>query len=122
MSDPLPPIQHDRYGLEPHGIVKPGNVYWNLSTPRLYEEAIRRREGRLAHLGPLVCRTGDHTGRSPLDRFLVKEPSSDEHVWWGDVNRPISQAHWESLKRRMMAHLQDRDLFVQDCFVGADKK
>ncbi|CAN5495913.1 phosphoenolpyruvate carboxykinase (ATP) [soil metagenome] len=110
------------YGLDLNGIVNPGRVYWNLSTPRLYEEAIKRREGRLAQLGPLVCRTGHHTGRSPRDRFLVKEPSSEDKVWWGEVNRPISRQNWESLKRRMLAYLQGKDLFVQDCFVGADKR
>jgi phosphoenolpyruvate carboxykinase (ATP) len=111
----------DGSGLEMHGIEKPGRIYWNLPTPRLYEEAIKRREGRLAHLGPLVVRTGHHTGRSPQDRFLVREPSSEDKVWWGEVNRPISQQSWESLKRRMMASLQGNDLFVQDCFVGAGR-
>lgn len=106
--------------LEAHGIENPGHVYWNLSTPRLYEEAVKRQEGRIAHLGPLVVRTGHHTGRSPLDRFLVKEPSSQEKVWWGEVNRPISQEHYELLRHQMLAYLQGRDLFVQDCDVGAD--
>ena len=64
------------YGLENQGIKNTGFVYWNLSTPLLYEEAIRRREGRMAHLGPLVVRTGEHTGRSPNDKFVVREPSS----------------------------------------------
>ncbi len=105
-----------------HGIVNPGRVYWNLSTPRLYEEAIKRREGRLAHLGPLVVRTGHHTGRSPQDRFLVREPSSEEKIWWGDVNRPVSVGAYESLRQKMLAYLQGRDLFVQDCYVGADKE
>jgi phosphoenolpyruvate carboxykinase (ATP) len=109
-------------GLEQHGIENPGNVYWNLATPRLYEESIKRREGRLAHLGPLVVRTGHHTGRSPNDRFLVREPSSEEHVWWGEVNRPISEEGFESLRRRMLSYLQGRDIFVQDCFVGADER
>ena len=60
------------YDLEKDGIKNTGFVYWNLSTPVLYEEAIRRREGRMAHLGPLVVRTGEHTGRSPNDKFVVK--------------------------------------------------
>src|SRR5690606_25734023 len=105
-------------GLEMNGIVNPGRVYWNLTTPRLYEEAIKRREGRLAHLGPLVVRTGHHTGRSPQDRFLVREPSSEDKIWWGDVNRPISVESFERLQQRMLAYLQGRDLFVQDCYVG----
>ncbi|MGD9712244.1 MAG: phosphoenolpyruvate carboxykinase (ATP), partial [Thermomicrobiales bacterium] len=106
--------------LEAHGIDNPGRIYWNLPTPRLYEEAILRREGKIAHLGPLVVRTGHHTGRSPLDRFLVKEPSSEDRVWWGEVNRPISQEHYGLLRHQLHAYLQGRDLFVQDCLVGAD--
>jgi len=107
------------YGLERHGI-RNANVYWNLTTPLLYEEAIRRREGRLAQGGPLVVRTGHHTGRSPNDRFIVREPTSEAHIWWGQVNRPLEVAHFDSLHRRMRAYLEGRDLFVQDCFVGAD--
>jgi len=84
-------IIHSRYGLERHRIQNVNNVYWNSSTPALYEEAIRRREGHLAHLGPLVVRTGQHTGRSPKDKFVVREPSSAEHIWWGKVNQPMEQ-------------------------------
>ncbi len=108
--------------LEAHGIVNPGRVHWNLSTPRLYEEAIKHREGRIAHLGPLVARTGHHTGRSPKDRFIVDEPSSSGNIWWGEVNRPISQAHYASLRNQMLAYLQGRDLYVRDCYVGADAR
>ena len=103
---------HNQYDLENHGIQNVNAVYWNLSTPMLYEEAIRRREGRLAHLGPLVVRTGQHTGRSPNDKFIVKEPSSVDKVWWGKVNRPMESAKFETLYRRLLAYLQGRDLFV----------
>lgn len=108
------------FGLENHGIRNPDKVYWNLSTPLLYEQAIRRREGRVAHLGPLVVRTGQHTGRSPRDKFVVQEEFSEKHVAWGKVNQPMSEAGFDGLHRRLMAYLQGRDLFVQDCFVGAD--
>lgn len=106
--------------LELHGIRNVNAVYWNLHTPLLYEEAIRRREGRVAHLGPLVVRTGQHTGRSPNDKFIVQEPSSTDKVWWGKVNRPISPEKFNLLRERMLAYLQGKDLFVQDCFAGAD--
>jgi phosphoenolpyruvate carboxykinase (ATP) len=109
-------------GLDRHGISNVNVVYWNLSTPLLYEEVLRRREGRLAHLGPLVVRTGQHTGRAPRDKFIVREPSSDEQVWWGDVNQPLDPAKFAALRGRLLAYLQDRDLFVQDCFVGADPR
>ena len=75
-----PGIQRSRYGLENHGIVNVNDIYWNLSTPALYEEAVRRREGLVAHLGPLIVRTGHHTGRSPNDKFIVREPSSQDNI------------------------------------------
>ena len=110
------------YGLESHGIQNVNSVSWNLSTPLLYEEALRRHEGRLAHLGPLVVRTGQYTGRSPRDKFIVREPSSEQQVWWGDVNRPMDAQQFHVLRGRLLAYLQDRDIFVQDCFVGADPR
>ena len=108
------------YGLEKHGIKNTGFVYWNLSTPILYEEAIRRREGHMAHLGPLVVRTGEHTGRSPNDKFVVREPTSEDKVWWGAVNKAMETEHFASLQNRLLAYLQGKDLFIQDCFAGAD--
>ncbi len=110
---------HQR-GLDDHGIRTTGSVHWNLSTPVLYEHAIRRGEGQLAAEGPLVCRTGAHTGRSPNDKFMVKEPSSEGHIAWGKVNKPVDAAQFDALKRDMLAHLADRDLFVQDLYAGAD--
>ncbi len=107
-------------GLEEIGIGNVNSVYWTLSTPALYEHIIRRNEGRIAHLGPLVVRTGHHTGRSPNDKFIVREPSSEKLVWWGKVNRPMEPHHFDALRRRMMAYLEGRDLYVQDCFAGAD--
>src|SRR5262252_8027631 len=108
--------------LECHGIQNVNTVHWNPSTPSLYEEALRRHEGRLGHLGPLVVRTGQHTGRSPRDKFVVREPSSETQVWWGDMNRAMAPEQFERLHNRLLAYLQDRDLFVQDCFVGADSR
>ena len=108
------------FGLEKQGIKNTGFVYWNLSTPLLYEEAIRRREARMAHLGPLVVRTGEHTGRAPNDKFVVREPSSEAKVWWGPVNKAMEPERFASLQNRLLAYLQGKDLFVQDCFAGAD--
>ena len=114
--------RRSHYGLEKHGIDNVSNIYWNLPAPALYEEAVRRREGWVAHMGPLVVRTGHHTGRSPNDKFIVKEPTSEEHVWWGKVNRPFSEEQFERLYARLLAYLQLKDVFVQDCFVGADPR
>ncbi len=108
------------YGVENHGIRNPGTVYWNLTTPMLYEQATRRNEGRIAHLGPLVVQTGSHTGRSPNDKFVVKEPGSEADIWWGKVNRPFSQENFDYLYRKMLAYSQNRDIFVFDGYVGAD--
>ena len=104
------------------GLKNLGNVYWNLSTPALYEEAVRRREGSISHLGPLVVHTGHHTGRSPNDKFIVKEPGSQEKVNWGKINRPIEESKFNTLFARLSAYLQGRDIFVQDLFGGADPK
>jgi phosphoenolpyruvate carboxykinase (ATP) len=80
-------IQVERaHGLEALGIVRSGRVHWNLGTAALYEESLRRAEGKLAAEGPLVCKTGQHTGRSPNDKFVVREPGSEQHVHWGTVN------------------------------------
>jgi phosphoenolpyruvate carboxykinase (ATP) len=91
----------------------------NRPTAELYEDAIRRGEGLVAAEGPLVVRTGKHTGRSPEDKFIVDEPSSESKIWWGPVNRPISEANYDRLRRRLVAYLADRDLYAQDLFIGA---
>jgi phosphoenolpyruvate carboxykinase (ATP) len=114
--------QPTAHGLEQHGIRNVGTVYWNPSTPVLYEEVVRRREGFIAHLGPLVVRTGHHTGRSPNDKFIVREPSSEDKVWWGKVNRPFEPNRFDALCLRLLAYLQGKDIFVQDCYAGADSK
>jgi phosphoenolpyruvate carboxykinase (ATP) len=107
------------FGLDQQGIVAQ-TAYWNLTAGELYEHVIRRGEGQVAHLGPLVVNTGQHTGRSPNDKFIVREPSSANHVWWGKVNRPFEQAIFDRLYGKMLVHLQNRDVYVQDCFAGAD--
>ena len=91
----------------------------NLPTAELYEDAIRRGEGLVAAEGPLVVRTGRHTGRSPEDKFIVAEPSSEAAIWWGPVNRPISEAHYDRLRARLVDYAATRDLYTQDCFIGA---
>jgi len=91
----------------------------NLSTAELYEDAIRAGEGIVAADGPLVVRTGKHTGRSPEDKFVVDEPTSRDKIWWGPVNRPISEAHYDRLRARLMDDIADKVLYAQDCFIGA---
>lgn len=107
-------------GLEIHGISTTGTVHWNLTAAVLYEHALRKGEGTIAAEGPLVCRTGQHTGRSPNDKFVVKEPSSEAHIQWGKVNRPLSPEHFAALRADVVAHLADKELFVQNLHAGAD--
>ncbi len=109
------------YGLDKHGIFNVGREYWNLHTSSLYEEVIKRREGKIAHLGPLVVRTGQYTGRAAKDKFIVEEPLSKDKIWWGDSNQPFTTAKFEQLFHRLLAYLQGKDLFIQDCFAGADE-
>ncbi len=106
-----------RYGLDKQGIIN-ATVWWNLSTAALYEQAIRRREGFLAHKGPLVVGTGRYTGRSPNDKYVVREPASENDIWWQSA-RPFEPQQYGNLRARLTAYLQGRDLFVQDCYVGA---
>ena len=112
--------EYSSVGLDNHGLKNMKNVYWTLSTPALYEEVLKREEGILAHLGPLVVRTGEFTGRSPNDKFIVDEPSSRDKIWWGKVNRPIPEERFHELHRRIASYLQGKDVFVQDCWCGAD--
>src|ERR1700726_4196198 len=91
-------------GLEREGI-RTDRVKWNLPAAALYEEAARKQEGLIAAEGPLVCRTGQHTGRSPNDKFVVREPSSEHQIAWGPVNRPMETAHFDALHRDLIGSL-----------------
>src|SRR3954471_2259361 len=115
-------IELDRArGLEREGI-QTDRVRWNLSAAVLYEEAVRRQEGVIAADGPLSCRTGQHTGRSPNDKFLVRESGSEQEIAWGKVNRAMEPEQFDALHRDLLASLSGKELFVLDCFAGADPK
>nr|WP_178133244.1 phosphoenolpyruvate carboxykinase [Vineibacter terrae] len=109
-----------KHGLDALGLKNLGNVYWNLSVPALYEHAIRRGEGVLAKGGPLCVLTGVHTGRSPNDKFFVREPSSEGKIDWGKTNQAIDPKQFDGLLARMLAYAQRRDLYVRECYGGAD--
>ncbi|RVC90865.1 phosphoenolpyruvate carboxykinase (ATP), partial [Mesorhizobium sp. M2A.F.Ca.ET.017.03.2.1] len=95
------------------GLKTTGMVRYNLGAAELYEEAIRRSEARLTAQGALVAETGQHTGRSPKDKFVVRDEATEPHVWW-DNNKAISPAQFESLLFDFRAHAADKDLYVQD--------
>jgi len=110
------------YGLENHGIKNVRHIHWNHNTPLLYEEIINRNEGSMAHLGPIVVRTGVHTGRAAKDKFIVKEEETGGNVWWGPVNKSFTVEQFSLLFQRLQAYIQGRDVFVQDCFAGFDPR
>ncbi|HET9017374.1 MAG TPA: phosphoenolpyruvate carboxykinase (ATP) [Thermomicrobiaceae bacterium] len=106
-------------GLDRHGIHDVGTTHWNPVTPVLYEQTVKRGEGVVAHRGPLLVRTGRFTGRTPKDKFIVREPGSDSRIWWAG-NKPFSPEDFDRLHRRVTDYLRGREVFVQDCYVGAD--
>jgi phosphoenolpyruvate carboxykinase (ATP) len=108
------------YGLENHGLTDLDQVFWNLPEPALYEEAVFRNEGHVVWGGPFVVHTGKHTARAAADKFVVREHSTQDEVWWGEYNRPCTEGQFASLRARLQAFLQGEELWVQDCFVGAD--
>jgi phosphoenolpyruvate carboxykinase (ATP) len=96
------------------GITAPNRIYWQLNTPQLYEEAVQRHEGYVAHLGPLVVRTGNQTSLAHSDRYIVSEPATEGHVHWGEINRPFNAERFDKLLERMAAYFQGLDIFVQN--------
>jgi phosphoenolpyruvate carboxykinase (ATP) len=94
-------------------------TYRNLSTAELYEHAVRNGEGLVSAHGSLVVRTGRHTGRSPLDKFVVREGSSAKNVWWGSVNQPLSEENYDRLRTRLLRYVSDRPIYGQDLYIGA---
>jgi phosphoenolpyruvate carboxykinase (ATP) len=105
--------------LDKQGIKGAAAVYYNLIEPALVEQAVKRGEGRLGRGGAFLCTTGQFTGRSPKDKFVVRTPSVENTIWW-ENNAPMAPAAWALLKADMLAHLQGRELFVQDLYAGAD--
>jgi phosphoenolpyruvate carboxykinase (ATP) len=108
------------YGLDNLGISNLRKAYWNLTTEALYEEIVFRQEAKISHLGPIVANTGKHTARSANDKYVVKEASTEQNIWWGEYNRPFSTDKFNGLVNRMLGFLQGRDVFVQDCYACAD--
>ena len=109
------------FGLEVHGFRKLKAAHWNLSPAALYEHAIARGEGRLAKDGPLVVITGQHTGRSPGDKFIVKDAETGGRVWW-DNNKAMTPESAAALLEDMLAYAEGRELYVKDVFASADPR
>lgn len=108
------------YGLDYLGLTNLRKVYWNLPTEALYEEILFRGEASISHQGPIIVNTGKHTARAASDKFLVREATTEDRIWWGQYNRPFSEDQFDELFARLQGYLQGRDVFVQDCYGGAD--
>jgi phosphoenolpyruvate carboxykinase (ATP) len=107
--------------LKDQGLAPTGTVHFNMVPPELFGAAARRQEGQFADMGPFAAVTAPHTGRSPKDKFLVSDPATDSDVDWGDVNRKMDPAHFETLLADVQAYLDKQpELFVQDLYCGAD--
>jgi len=107
-------------GLAALGMKNLGQVYRNLSAPKLIEHALARKEGILVSNGAFCVKTGKYTGRSPHDKFIVAEPNTQDEVHWNEFNVPISEENFNRLYRRVLSYVQGRDLFIFDGYVGAD--
>ena len=108
-------------GLERHGLHPRGDVLRNPTTSRLYTDALKRGDARLAEGGPLVVDTGRFTGRSPEDKFVVREAGSEDRIWWGEINRPIDESSFDGLRGKLVDYLSAQErLYVIDAFAGAD--
>jgi phosphoenolpyruvate carboxykinase (ATP) len=108
------------YKLKNHGLVYLDKVYWNLPEEALYEEIVFRNEGKITKHGPILVNTGKHSARAANDKFIVKEESTEKNIWWGEYNRPITTEKFNQVLARVQAYCQDEELFVQDCYAGAD--
>jgi len=111
-----------RYGLELQGLADGPPTHWNLPPAALIERAVARGEGVLTSEGAFCAVTAPYTGRSPGDKFVVREPSSEERVWWGKVNQEIDEASYERLRQKVVDRLNSAERFVLDCHVGADPR
>ena len=115
------PQRESSIGLEKQGLSPSGTVHWNLIGAELMLAAARKGEGEFAAMGPFVAVTTPHTGRSPNDKFVVKEPSSENDVDWGKINQPYSPENYEKLLDDMRSYLDEQgELFVEDLYCGAD--
>src|SRR5262245_34526735 len=102
------------------GLGKVGDAYWNLEPAELIEHAIVNGQGVFADSGALAIETGEFTGRSPKDKFCVKDAKTEGTVWWGDVNIPFSPEKFDLLHDKMIAYLMGRDVYVKDAYACAD--
>jgi phosphoenolpyruvate carboxykinase (ATP) len=102
------------------GLAGTGPVHYQLTPAELVEHTLLNGDGEMADSGGLCVNTGEFTGRSPKDKFVVKDATTENEVWWGHVNQPFAPEAWTKLKARVLSHLRNRELYVRDCYAGAD--
>lgn len=113
---------HSTVGLERWGLANARRVYWNLTPAEYYEHIVRNGEGIITDTGAIRVLTGQYTGRSPKDKFVVDEPAIHDDIWWGSINQPVSAEVFENLYRKTIKYLNEKALYVMDAFAGADHK
>jgi phosphoenolpyruvate carboxykinase (ATP) len=101
------------------GIIPDKEVYWNLSEPQLISQTLKRGQGVITSSGALACDTGEFTGRSPKDKYIVMDDTTKDSIWWGEVNHPFSPEDFERLYDSVIAHLSNRDIYVRDAYACA---
>ncbi|HLI88760.1 MAG TPA: phosphoenolpyruvate carboxykinase (ATP) [Ktedonobacteraceae bacterium] len=111
-----------RKALEDYGLVNLGKIHWNLPPAALVEHALARKEGMLAANGAFAATTGIHTGRSPRDKFIVVQENTEEKIWWGENNHPLSVESFAAVRRSLADYLQGRDVYILDAAAGADPR
>ena len=102
--------------LKELGLKDISKVHWNLSPSKLTEISIEKRMGRKANSGALAINTGKFTGRSPKDRFIVKDTLTESAVWWGDINIPFDQKNFDGIYQKIMKYFENKDIYVRDAF------
>jgi len=120
MSEPTTPLPNAPDRLRPLGFSQAGTVHLNLTPAELIERALCRNEGQLTDTGALMCDTGKFTGRSPKDRFVVKDENTADSVWWGDINIAFDSQKFDQLHEKMLAYLADKELYVREAYAGAN--
>jgi len=113
-------IKSSKHDLSAQGI-KVQEAFWNLTQSELIEESIGNGEGHLADTGALTVATGKFTGRAPKDKFVVEDEITKDTVWWGNVNQPISERHFDQIYNKMIGYLEERKVYIRDMYAGADK-
>ena len=125
MAEGISPMQQTGFhisknGVDQQGLEQASAVYWNLRPSQIYEMALARGEAEIAGSGPLLVKTGAHTGRSAQDKFIVRDATTEDNVWW-DNNKSMTSEQFDALHEDMLAHAAGKEILVQDLFGGADK-